>query len=174
MTIDTVNSVNGNAEGCVKEERNDTDRSGDVDASDGESGEASSGLGGRGETEDDDDDDEIAGTKASQKKELLEEIDGDAPNDAAGSDSSIGDSVFDGMAHDEETASDANNNPLVESSLPSNKSFDHQVKVLTTNSNSYIYFNQWKRKLSGKSTVTRLRLAFEQLLPRVSDDVIGG
>ena len=62
---------------------------------------------------------------------------------------------------------------LVRSALPSNKSFDRQVKALITSSESYIYFDQWKYKLNDRSTVTRLRLAFEQLLPRVSGDVAG-
>ncbi|CAI5720713.1 unnamed protein product [Peronospora destructor] len=120
VTIDTVNSVDEDAP--AKKECDYADESDDVDASDGESGEASSGTDGRGEAKDDDD--KIAGTKASYKEELLEEVDDDALNDVAGS------CIFDC-------------------------------------SHSYIYFNQWKRKLNGKSTVTRLRLAFEQLLPRL-------
>ncbi|RQM15458.1 hypothetical protein DD237_003463 [Peronospora effusa] len=161
MTIDTVNTVDENADAHVKEECNYKDGSEDVDASDGGSSEALLGTDRRGEAEDDDD--LIASTKASHKKG----VDGDAPNDTVGSVLSTGDSVYDGMAYDEETASGANKNPLVKSSLPSNKSFDHQVKALISSSNSYIYFNQWKRKLNGKSTVTRLRLAFEQSLPRL-------
>ncbi|KAI9911236.1 hypothetical protein PsorP6_008892 [Peronosclerospora sorghi] len=63
-------------------------------------------------------------------------------------------------------------NPLLKGSLRPNKSYDHQAKALVSSSEAYIYFNQWKfHELHHKSTVTQLRRAFEQLLPRMVRDM---
>ncbi|CAI5726086.1 unnamed protein product [Hyaloperonospora brassicae] len=84
-----------------------------------------------------------------------------------GSESGVKESGATENAHKIVEEKEETTNPLVKSSLPSNKSFDRQVKALITSSEAYIYFDQWKSKLNDRSTVTRLRLAFEQLLPRL-------
>ncbi|KAG1688702.1 hypothetical protein DVH05_003139 [Phytophthora capsici] len=59
-------------------------------------------------------------------------------------------------------------NPLVKGLVPTTKTFDRVVKVLirgqtTTN----LYFNQWNRKWSHNTQVKQLRMAFQELLPRL-------
>ncbi|KAG6971231.1 hypothetical protein JG688_00004520 [Phytophthora aleatoria] len=79
------------------------------------------------------------------------------------------------MADDREASSgaeDADNvldgsNPLVKGLVPTTKTFDRHVKVLVHNPDRNLYFDQWKRKLNNKSTVKRLRMSFEELLPRL-------
>ncbi|KAG3028758.1 hypothetical protein PC121_g2742 [Phytophthora cactorum] len=79
------------------------------------------------------------------------------------------------MADDMEASSgaeDADNvldgsNPLVMGLVPTTKTFDRHVKVLVHNPDRNLYFDQWKRKLNNKSTVKRLRMSFEELLPRL-------
>ncbi|ETP49843.1 hypothetical protein F442_04707 [Phytophthora nicotianae P10297] len=58
-------------------------------------------------------------------------------------------------------------NPLVKSLVPTTKTFDRHVKILIHNKDHNLYFDQWKRKLNHKSTVKRLRMSFEELLPRL-------
>ncbi|CAH0476842.1 unnamed protein product [Peronospora belbahrii] len=171
MVITTVHTADKiAADAHVESEHDYSDENKDALAIDGESIEVSSRSDGRGEAQDDDDD-EVAATKAGDREELLEEEeeDGRMRVHASTSFSISDDSVQGQVAHNEEIATDANKNPLLKSTLPSNKSYDYQVKAMVTshNSTSYIYFDQWKCKLNGKSTVTRLRLAFEELLPRL-------
>ncbi|KUF88574.1 hypothetical protein AM587_10007879 [Phytophthora nicotianae] len=58
-------------------------------------------------------------------------------------------------------------NSLVKSLVPTTKTFDRHVKILIHNKDHNLYFDQWKRKLNHKSTVKRLRMSFEELLPRL-------
>ncbi|KAG7390414.1 hypothetical protein PHYPSEUDO_007937 [Phytophthora pseudosyringae] len=76
---------------------------------------------------------------------------------------------------DEESASDADEsgdaldgrNPLVQGMVPTTKTFDRHVRALVRDPKINLYFDQWKRKLNQKTMVKRLRLAFEELLPRL-------
>lgn len=170
MAISAVNVADDNADAQREAESGNANRNEDADASDEGDGEASSETDGRGEA--DNDEEEMPSTAArGSTDELVEEDDGRAQSDTVSSASSTGESMDARMADDGEGAADKN--PLVKGSLPAKKTLDRQVKNLSNTSAQYIYFDQWKRKLNDRSTVTRLRLAFEQLLPRVSDDFIG-
>ncbi|OWZ10797.1 hypothetical protein PHMEG_00016291 [Phytophthora megakarya] len=60
-----------------------------------------------------------------------------------------------------------NKNPLVRSVVPATKSLDRHVQTLIDNRQLYTFFDQWKRKMNAKTTITRIRLAFNELLPRL-------
>ncbi|GMF09552.1 unnamed protein product [Phytophthora lilii] len=73
----------------------------------------------------------------------------------------------------EDISSDADDacNPLLMGVVPPSKTVDVQVNTLVhSRRRNYLYFQQWKGKLNGKAAHTRLRLALEELLPRVSVD----
>ncbi|KAG6615439.1 Tetratricopeptide-like helical [Phytophthora cinnamomi] len=62
-----------------------------------------------------------------------------------------------------------NTNPLLEGVGPATKSFDRQVAYWADSRTvNYLYFDQWKNKVVNReTTVTRLRLTLEELLPRL-------
>ncbi|KAK1930180.1 hypothetical protein P3T76_014413 [Phytophthora citrophthora] len=59
-------------------------------------------------------------------------------------------------------------NPLVKGLVPTTKTFDRVVKVLISKQAvANLYFTQWNRKWSKNTQVKQLRMAFEELLPRL-------
>ncbi|KAL3659695.1 hypothetical protein V7S43_015370 [Phytophthora oleae] len=59
-------------------------------------------------------------------------------------------------------------NPLVKGLVPTTKTFDRVVKVLIREQpKANLYFNHWNRKWSKNTQVKQLRMAFEELLPRL-------
>ncbi|KAL7997776.1 putative TATA box-binding protein-associated factor RNA polymerase I subunit A [Plasmopara halstedii] len=58
-------------------------------------------------------------------------------------------------------------NPLVTGLAPTTKSVDRHISVLIHQPDTNLYFDQWKRKMNSKSAVKKLRMALEELLPRL-------
>ncbi|KAL4102838.1 hypothetical protein PRIC1_006580 [Phytophthora ramorum] len=90
-----------------------------------------------------------------------------ADDEAPNTDARTEDEVLSDAA-DAASPLDDGRNPLVAGVVPATASHDLHIKMLiNVTGGHYLYFNQWKSKMNNKSAPTRLRVALEQLLPRL-------